>query len=57
MTEIHMTARQRETVAALLADDSDFTRLGACSISADDEYVVVKFERESIYVNENGAVS
>lgn len=57
MHEIHMTARQRETIAALLADDSDVTRLGACTIGADEDYVVVKFERESVYVNESGAIS
>lgn len=57
MIEIHMTARQRDTVADLLADATDETRLGACSISADDEYVIVRFAHESVCVNEMGAVS
>jgi hypothetical protein len=54
--EVHMTARQRAIVAELLADES-VERLGACSIAAEDEYVIVRFARDVICVNEMGAVS
>lgn len=55
--EIHLTNDQRATVAELLADNTDASRLGACSISATDEFVAVHFEHETVYVNERGAIS
>jgi hypothetical protein len=57
MPEIHLTARQRATIAALLTDDANVARLGACSIATEADYVVVKFAgRDVVCVDENGEV-
>jgi hypothetical protein len=54
--EIHFTARQRAKVAELLADESNAERLGACSIDVEADYVIVKFGRVVVCVDENGQV-
>lgn len=53
-SEVHMTNRQRQAVAALLADDKTASRIGACSIASQGAEVLVRFAGETIVIDEMG---